>query len=111
MLTRGQLFTAMTRCVGILIPAVIGGSGGAEHDPLSDVYTGEQARERIVRSSVQLNRRRDGGPLPASATNFYMFDGGSFNGTIEYWSFECGTLDDCWSALASVGGPDKDEFK
>jgi hypothetical protein len=78
--------------------------------PLKDVYTGQDARNRIV-GLVKLPSHSDKeSPLPQSATNYYLFDGGSFNGSITYWSFDCASHEDCWAAIASLGGPGRSEF-
>lgn len=92
-----------------MITIAVAGCGTFADVP-DDVHTGLVARDRILKDGrVALDTRKKGA-LPESSTAFYFFEGGSFNGIILYWSFECATLDDCWSAIVSLGGPDQSEF-
>ena len=81
-----------------LLLIVISGCG-LDYDPNVDVLTGAEARQRIGKS------------LPDSATDFYVFDGGTFNGSIYYVSFICDTVEDCWDAVAALDAPDRDKFQ
>jgi hypothetical protein len=84
----------------VLFSFTIIGCSGHEYNPADDVYRGADAKKRITRGKL----------IPSSASNFYIFDGGNCTGTIEYWSFQCESLDDCWSAIHDLGGPDKAQF-
>lgn len=80
-----------------------------DYDHASDCFFGEPAKERIMREA---NRNRlDSVDLPASARNFYILDGGNFSGSIIYASFDCGSPEDCWSAVASLDGPEASKFQ
>lgn len=85
----------------VLWPAIIaaGCTSGLEYTPSQDVLTGQAARASI------------GEALPASASDFYVFDGGSFGGSIYYASFACASDDDCWAAVAALRGPDSKDFR
>jgi hypothetical protein len=87
--------------VGVL--ALIG--CGPDYDPAEYRFTGEAARERIEQLTG------DTKTLPESTRNFYIFDGGSFGGSIVYVSFDCGSREDCWTSVACLGGSDAAEFK
>ena len=64
-----------------------------------EVFTGDPARSRID------------APIPVSAIDVYLCDGGNWNGVIRYWACTCTTLDECWSVVASHSGIDKGEFQ
>ncbi len=86
-------------CVLLIVWAFAGCRGEfAEYDPNDSAFTGTEARDRI------------GETLPQSSTDFYLFDGGTFNGSIKYFAFTCATVDDCWKAVAALGGPNRNEF-
>jgi hypothetical protein len=73
-------------------------------DPNDQVHTGEQAKAEIVNwahSAVRLDARAGG--LPPSATNFWLYDGGTFSGMITYWVFDCGSREDCLKAVEYLG--------
>lgn len=89
----------------VFVLAVLGCNSAPEFDPTTDRFTGAEAKARVERWADE------GGKLPGSATNFYIFDGGSFNGSIIYASFDCGNREDCWVALKLLGSPDSTEFK
>ncbi len=94
----------------LVVPLVGCSPPNWEHDPLTeDVFTGEAARDRIL--SPGSPGEADPSSLPASSTEFYLFDGGTFNGTIKYWSFRCGTVEDCWAALTILLAPPQSEFQ
>ena len=78
----------------------------SDYDPLKEVYTGQAACNRIIAISAA-NRSA----LPPSATNFYLFDGGTFAGCITYWSFDCSSSADCWAAIRGLRGPEKSKFQ
>lgn len=84
----------------------------ATFDPNQSVHTGDEAKSRILKwahSAVRLGE--DGGSLPASARGFWLYDGGTFNGSITYWVFECDSREDCLKAVEYLGGLRRDEFK
>ncbi len=87
----------------VLCAVVVVGCG-PDYDPTVDRFTGAEAKSRIEREA---GAKRS---LPNSARNFYIFDGGNFNGAIVYASFDCGSREDCWAAVVSLGGPDPAEF-
>lgn len=67
-----------------------------------------ESRGDAVRQTIERRHRMQ---LPASATNFYQYDGGTFNGSIDYCAFDCGSVDDCWQALQVLGAPPKADFQ
>ncbi len=67
----------------------------------TELATGENATKRIV----GVKKR-----LPGSARNLFYCSGGSFNGGITYWCFECGSLEDCWQALNTISKVKRDDF-
>ena len=82
------------------------------YDPNQVVHTGEDAKELILKRARSATRfREDGGGLPASAKNFWLFDGGSFNGSITYWVFDCDSREDCLKAVEYLGGLRPDDLK
>ncbi len=74
---------------------------GLDYDPREDEHLGREALEHIHFNDHD---------LPESAYDFWVFDGGSFSGSIYYVSFRCNSLGDCWDALAAFGAPDKSRF-
>ncbi len=74
-------------------------------DPNGLVSTGEAAKRQILvwarRNTRPGEADRD---LPASATDFWVYEGGSFNGSIEYSVFQCGNREDCLKAVEILGG-------
>lgn len=50
------------------------------------------------------------GTLPESADDIWVYDGGNWNGVIYYLSFRCGSVEDCWAALETLGAPDESAF-
>ncbi len=88
----------------LLVP-VLTGCGLSEYDPADDEFRGTAARDRIFQIT-----RADPSALPSSATDFYLFDGGTFNGCIRYWTFTCANRDDCIAALKALTGVSKSEL-
>ena len=41
--------------------------------------------------------------LPASAKDFWVYEGGSFGGCVDYWTFTCGSREDCLKAVEYLG--------
>lgn len=93
--------------VGVLI-SVVGLSCGEveEYDASSNILTGEEALVALAESS-----RFDDQEFVEKLSSVWMYDGGSFNGSIYYVSFECETAEDCWQALSAFGAPERAEFK
>jgi hypothetical protein len=89
-------FAALTFGCGFNIP---------ENDPTADRFTGPEAKKLVTSKFVVSNR------LPHSANHFYLYDGGTFNGSIVYVSFDCANREDCWTAVEALGSPDHLKFK
>lgn len=69
-----------------------------------NVHTGEDARARILQSHRrELSPGEKGNDMPASARDFWLYDGGTFNGSITYWIFRCDNRDDCLKAIRFLG--------
>jgi hypothetical protein len=109
--------TDISRCgakVRVTLPLVsiactffVGGcSSSSTYDPLHDVYTGEVAMDRILglARSQLIPSLRSSAHYPNSAREFYLFDGGTFSGSITYWTFECGNPSDCLEAVRALCG-------
>ncbi len=78
----------------------------ASYDPNTDFHTGEEARKWIFNlSRVKENQ------VPASATDFRLYNGGNFNGLDRYWTYTCGSVEDCYRAIEAMGGPKRDQFQ
>ena len=77
------------------------GSLASDYDPRDDEYVGQAALDHV--------HVRDGA-LPRGTHSFWVFDGGSFNGSIYYLSFRCDSIEDCWAAVGVLGGPDESLF-
>jgi hypothetical protein len=81
-------------------------------DPNRDVSTGEAARLDIIQRAVGFAwRGKESEVLPASANNFWYYRNGTFNGSIVYWVFECGSKQDCLKAVERLDGPKPAAFK
>ena len=91
----------------LLALTVLGcGTDLGDYNAAGNRYTGSDARSRIERLHGP-----NGKKLPDSASNFYLFDGGSFNGSITYVAFDCSNVDDCWEAIESFNGPGRADFR
>ncbi len=77
-----------------------------DYDGTTDRHTGPEAQSRIEQGHWTAGKK-----LPDSARNFYLFDGGTFNGSITYVAFDCGGADDCFAAIEALSGPEKAELK
>ena len=86
----------------VLLMAFVGCGGMADPPPSDNVRTGEQATSRLSLC--------DRDQLPASMTDLWVYDGGSFNGMIYYVSFRCETLEDCWQGIRAFDAPAKTKF-
>jgi len=85
---------------------VVEGAGcGVKDDfaPEDDEYFGDNAMLHLSHCV------RD--EIPWSISDLWVFDAGSFGGSIYYASFKCETLSDCWTAVSAFGSPEKPEFK
>jgi hypothetical protein len=95
-----------------LLPNFVCGCGFSDLDLRSNVYHGDEARNRILNwAHVGRGENHTPEPLPDSATDFYIYDGGSFNGIIRYSSFTCGSREDCLKAFERLSGFDRDRLK
>lgn len=66
------------------------------------VFTGDEAEKHLSLCRVE--------ELPRMRNDLWVYDGGTFNGMIYYVSFQCESLEDCWSALKAFQAPDRSEF-
>lgn len=76
-------------------------------DPNANVHTGEDARQRILQWTGR-GGRQGKDIVPTSARDFWIYEGGNFNGSIIYWVFTCGSREDCiatFDRLAGTGDP------
>ena len=71
-------------------------------DPNEITYTGKDARPHLSLC--------DRDQLPASISDLWVFENGTFGGMIYYVSFRCETVEDCWRAVRAFGAPEKSEF-
>ena len=93
----------MRRLAPAILAALLAGCGAVgDFDPHGITYTGEKAKSHLLLC--------DGDQLPASISDLWVYDGGTFNGMIYYVSFKCETLEDCWMAVHAFGAPEKTEF-
>jgi hypothetical protein len=74
------------------------------------VFTGEKAKARIAQGNLPTTDGRQRA-TPASAHDFYLYDGGTFNGSITYWAFSCDSVENCWSAVLSLSDLTRDDFQ
>ncbi len=82
-----------------------------EFDPNNNVHTGEDAKLRILDSAARRTRPGTDKPeVPASASNFWLYESGSFSGSSTYWTFDCGSQGDCLKAVENLGGLRRDEL-
>jgi hypothetical protein len=105
-------------CLALVVPPVIGivlvtlKARGAyttfwfdDPDPFSSVYTGEDARLKIVeKAGATRHRDQQRTGLPASAKDFWFYESGFLGKHGEYWTFTCGSRDDCVKAVEYFGG-------
>ena len=76
-----------------------------ESDPNDNVHTREDARLRIL----DLAQRTawpgvDKPEMPPSASNFWLYEDGSFSGWGAYWMFHCGSREECLKAVEGLTG-------
>jgi len=92
----------------IAIVTVLGSSSTgciSPSNPTDDEFTGTAARDRILQLT-----HKTASALPVSAKKFYAYDGGSFNGSMTYWAFDCDSRQDCLSALENLTGIQESEL-
>ena len=95
----------------MLLPLCMVGCLAENHEPTKDVYSGENAKSRILQQSkIQNGDAKNEDGLPNSARNFFYNEGGSFNGSIIYWSFDCGSREDCLKAFEYSSGLDRSKL-
>lgn len=63
------------------------------YDPYEGVCIGEQARAEI-QDHFRWAVWGEGPDVPPAASDFYFDEGGSFNGSIVYWSMRCSSLEE-----------------
>jgi len=90
-LTQWLVWASLALTAGCGVP-------GDDYDFQKNVFLGDAASERCHKD------------IPASATDIYFYDGGNWNGSINYISFTCDTVEECWAAVAALGAPDREEF-
>jgi hypothetical protein len=100
----GGLLVLVLLAAILAVPFAIDESAVLDIDPNCDVTTGEAARLNIWRGEGSE-------VLPASANNFWYYRSGTFNGSIVYWVFDCGSKLDCLQAVESLHGPKAAESK
>lgn len=101
----GEFIILMTLVIGACSPylLVLHFSSLLSADRFEQALLGDAARRGI--------RQRYGEySLPPSAKNVYFFDGGNFNGSIEYVAFDCATLEECWQSLETLSDRDRSQF-
>ena len=82
------------------------------HDPNKEVLTGDAAKSFFIKTvSGGVGPIQNGVSFPASAKDFWIYDGGNFNGSIRYGMFDCGSREDCLQAVEFLHGLGPDELK
>jgi hypothetical protein len=105
LLTLGGILLA----VGVIYFSSIGID--APHDPNKEVLTGDAARAYFTRIvSGGIGPIQNGVGFPASAEDFWIYDGGTFNGSIRYGLFDCDGREDCFQAVEFLAGLRPDQF-
>jgi hypothetical protein len=110
--SRRLLCLAFGAPVVLAIPLIVLSVRGAyslmpaleDTDQNENVYTADDAEERILqraRPTAGVGEIARG--LPASAKDFWVFEGGSFGGCVDYWTFTCGSREDCLKAVEYLG--------
>lgn len=72
------------------------------------VWRGAEAKRTIVENSAGTGVT-NAGPVLANERAF-VWDGGTFNGSNLYWSFQCASVEDCWTCVLSGGQFHKSKF-
>jgi hypothetical protein len=82
-----------------------------EYDPNTNVHTGEQAREKFLKWAQRtVPYGTSPGALPDSATNFWFYESGGFNRSLEFGVLDCGNREDCLRAVECLGAIRRDEL-
>ncbi len=92
----------MQRLTPAILMIALAGCGIEDSNPEDSSYTGEEAKSHLSLCDPE--------QLPASMTDLWVYDGGSFGGMMYYVSFQCETLEDCWAAVREFRAPDETEF-
>jgi hypothetical protein len=83
-----------------------------DFDPNENVTTGREAKATILQWAGSLMvAANDGSRLPATADDFWLYDGGNFGGTITYCTFRCSDRADCLKAVEYLGGVREQDLK
>jgi hypothetical protein len=104
---------ALASCLGLL---VIGGLawrasrwvGQMDQAGAADLWHGDDAKRKIVEYKNMTNV--SDAALVVVNDETFVFDGGTFNGVILYWSFQCASIDDCWKCVLSGGNLQRSDF-
>jgi hypothetical protein len=76
-----------------------------EDDANTEVRTGEEARQKFLKRARRTARQEtESGILPASANNFWFYEDGGFNRSLEFGVLDCGSRDDCLRAVKFLAG-------
>ncbi|MCY2966709.1 MAG: hypothetical protein NT069_24285 [Planctomycetota bacterium] len=75
----------------------------------STVHLQGEAARTFILDQTDIDRRRDLSELCLLET-CRAFDGGNFNGSIEYWSCQCRSLDAAWSLVEAWSGLSRTQF-
>lgn len=104
------VFIAMVVGLFVMPPSLIfrAASDGFGFEGKVAILAGPAARHVIFRNANLGSTNQS--DLSLSARDFYYYDFSTALGSDEYWSFECDTVDHCWSALKQLGGPERNEF-
>ena len=77
----------------------------AKSDLNDCVHTGEDANGKILASAEREARPGADRPgMPESASNFWLYEDGWLSKTSTYWMFDCGSREECFKAVESLGG-------
>ncbi len=74
-----------------------------EIDPTTEIFTGEVARDKLLWIAHCRGSNLDPASFPVPARDFYLHDGGNFNGSIVSWAFTCETVEDCYRVAEGLG--------
>ena len=83
-----------------------------EFEPNENVTRGKDARAKILGlAGGGLVSAKRGSELPASADDFWIYDGGNFSGSMFYCTFRCSDRADCLKAVEYLGGRREHDLK
>jgi hypothetical protein len=92
-------------------PVLLCSCGPVEHDPRSDVQSGDSAKATVINWAKAGRSAREAiGKLPDSASAFYSWEGGDYKANVVYASFACDNREDCVKALEFLSGVRRDRF-